>query len=121
MDLSRTDAYDYELPEELIASAPTANRECSRLLVIPPTGDLTHTHFELLPAHLRPGDVLVRNTARVLPARLLGRKSATGGHVELLVLQPESGSWSAPGPFRASALARSSKPLRPGTQISINN
>ena len=121
MDLSLTAAYDYELPGELIASAPAPRREQSRLLVIPAAGAFTHTRFELLPSYLREGDVLVRNTARVLPARLHGRKRGTGGQVELLVLTPIDGSWSDPGPFRVSALARSSKPLRPGTQISIND
>ena len=120
MDLSRTDAYDYDLPEALIASAPAPNREQSRLLVIPTAGPFDHTHFEQLPSFLRAGDVLVRNTARVLPARLHGRKSATGGQVELLVLAPLGGSWFDPGPFRVSALARSSKPLRAGTRITLS-
>ncbi|MFS8628302.1 MAG: tRNA preQ1(34) S-adenosylmethionine ribosyltransferase-isomerase QueA [Limnochordales bacterium] len=87
----RTDDFDYELPEELIAQKPVEPRDASRLMVIDKrTGQWQHRIFRDLPEFLRPGDVLVRNNTRVLPARLRGRKMPTGGSVELLLLRRES-------------------------------
>ncbi|HET7558910.1 MAG TPA: tRNA preQ1(34) S-adenosylmethionine ribosyltransferase-isomerase QueA [Limnochordia bacterium] len=81
----RTDAFDYHLPEELIAQTPLARRDASRLLVI---GErLQHARFFELPNFLRPGDALVVNDSRVLPARLIGERVPSGGKVELLLLR----------------------------------
>lgn len=115
-DLDLTVAYDYELPEELIAAVPAPSRDESRLLVVGST--VEHHRFSQLPTMLRPGDLLVRNAVRVVPARVLGRKP-TGGQVELLVLEPIDMDWSTPGPLRFRALYRCSKPLRVGTEISV--
>lgn len=77
---------DYELPPSLIAQEPAPQRDHSRLLVLDrATGAIAHHHFFELPTLLRPGDVLVRNRSRVIPARLHGRKP-TGGAVEVLLL-----------------------------------
>lgn len=77
--------FHFDLPEALIAQAPLADRSASRLLVLDgASGATTHTEFRKLGAALRPGDLLVLNDTRVIPARLFGRKD-TGGEVEVLV------------------------------------
>lgn len=82
----KTSDFDYELPDELIAQTPVEPRDASRLLVLDrKTGAVTHARFRALAAYLRPGDVLVFNDTRVIPARLYARKP-TGGRVELLLL-----------------------------------
>ena len=89
-------AFDFEYPDELIASVPAEPRDSSRLLVIERrTGALEHAVFRELPRFLRPGDCLILNRTKVLPCRLIGRKS-TGGKVDLLLVR-ELGptSWSA--------------------------
>src|SRR5436305_14886335 len=72
--------FDYELPPRLVAQEPAARRDESRLLVADrSTGELHHRHFRDLPDYLRPGDRLVLNDTKVLPARLVGRREKTGG------------------------------------------
>src|SRR3954468_12351506 len=104
-------AFDYQLPEELIAKAPLPERDASRLLVLPRTaGPPEHRAVRDLPDLLREGDLLVVNDAKVIPARLRGRKEGTGGKVELLLIEPVGGrDWLA--------LGSSSKPLRPGAIV----
>lgn len=85
----KTADFDYHLPDELIARYPAAERTKSRLLVMNRAGHIDHRHFSGLPTLLRPGDLLVLNNTRVMPARLYGRK-ATGGQLELLVERIES-------------------------------
>lgn len=83
----RTHDFWYDLPEELIAQTPLQKRDDSRLLVLnKSTGDITHKHFYNITEYLQPGDCLVMNDSRVLPARLLGKRK-TGGAVELLLLR----------------------------------
>ena len=80
--------FDYHLPEELIAQTPCARRDASRLLVLDrQTGALEHRHFYDLGEYLRPGDVLVFNDTKVIPARLIGVKAQTGGKVEVFLLR----------------------------------
>jgi len=84
----KTSALDYPLPTELIAQEAVEPRDSSRLLVIHrATGELEHRIFHDIGAYLRPGDLLVANETRVIPARLFGRKEPTGGKVELLLLR----------------------------------
>ena len=84
----RTDLFDYDLPERLIAQTPAARRDESRLLVVDRRArSVAHHVFSELPAFLRAGDLLFRNTAAVLPARLFGRRPS-GGRVECLLLRP---------------------------------
>jgi len=84
----RIEDYHYDLPAELIAQKPSAKRESSRLLVLHRTrGELEHRRFDEISEYFNPGDVLVLNDTRVVPARLLGTKES-GGRVELLVLDP---------------------------------
>ena len=71
----KTSEFDFELPQELIAQTPLAKRSASRLLVLHrSTGAIEHRHFYDIVDYLKPGDVLVRNNTRVIPARLFGTK-----------------------------------------------
>jgi S-adenosylmethionine:tRNA ribosyltransferase-isomerase len=107
----RTSELDYELPSELIAQSPAEPRSSSRLLVHDrPTRAIRHRCFADLLDELDAADLVVVNDTRVLPVRLLGRR-ATGGAVELLLLEPgPSGAWQA--------LARPYARLRPGEVVS---
>ena len=83
----QTADFDFELPEELIAQTPLQRRDGSRLLTLDrKTGAPQHMHFSDLPSLLRPGDCLVLNDSRVLPARLIGHRDPSGGAVEVLLL-----------------------------------
>ena len=86
-DAMQTKDYWYDLPEELIAQTPLERRDSSRLMVLDrETGDVSHRHFYDIVEYLRPGDCLVMNDSRVLPARLLGHRPS-GGAVEVLLLR----------------------------------
>ena len=83
----QTKDFYYDLPEELIAQTPLEKRDTSRLLVMNrETGEVCHRHFYDVVEYLHPGDCLVMNDSRVLPARLLGHRP-TGGAVEVLLLR----------------------------------
>jgi S-adenosylmethionine:tRNA ribosyltransferase-isomerase len=87
-DLHAADAYDYDLPAELIAQEPLTDRAAARLLVVNRAdGALTHRSIRDLPALLAPGDLLVVNDTKVVPARLVGRREQTGGRWEGLFLR----------------------------------
>lgn len=91
----KTEAFDYQLPEDLIAQHPVAQRDQSRMMVVH-RKDLRWEHrmFTDLPHYLQRGDVLAINNTRVIPARLIGRKPASGGKVEVFLLEEkESGLW----------------------------
>jgi S-adenosylmethionine:tRNA ribosyltransferase-isomerase len=92
----KTAEFDYELPPELIAQTPLDPRDGSRLMVVDRrSGEIAHRHFYNLPDFLRPGDLLVHNESRVIPARLFARKP-TGGQVEILLLrQRAADTWEA--------------------------
>ena len=92
----RVTDYDYELPEALIAQQPVEPRDASRLLHLDrASGSVAHRQFRDLGDFLRPGDILVANDTRVLPARLFARKP-TGGRVELLLLERRGeDTWAA--------------------------
>ena len=106
-----TSDLDYELPEALIAQAPAEPRDASRLMVLDAAaGSIEHRTFRDLPLFLRPGDALVLNDTKVLPARLKARKP-TGGEVELLFLRDlgRNNAWEA--------LARPARRLKPGGRL----
>jgi S-adenosylmethionine:tRNA ribosyltransferase-isomerase len=90
----KTADFDYQLPPRLIAQTPIEPRDASRLMVLKrTTSEIAHHHFGDLPDFLRPGDLLVYNESRVIPARLFARKP-TGGKVEILLLrQRANGAW----------------------------
>ncbi len=84
----RTADFDYVLPPEFIAQTPAEPRDASRLLVLDrASGSIHHHHVRDLPDLLAPGDVLILNRTRVLPARLRAHKVPTGGRAELLLLK----------------------------------
>jgi S-adenosylmethionine:tRNA ribosyltransferase-isomerase len=86
----RKQDFDYDLPEELIAQTPIEPRDASRLLVLNrKTGEITHKHFYDIVDFLMPGDCLILNDSRVLPARIYGIKDDTGAKVEFLLLSPK--------------------------------
>ena len=91
----KTHDFYYDLPEELIAQTPLERRDGSRLMVLnKDTGEIEHRHFYDLPEYLQPGDTLVLNDSRVLPARLLGHRVPTMGAVEVLLLRDKGdGVW----------------------------
>src|SRR5207253_10706530 len=107
--------FDYELPEELIAQHPLAEREASRMLIVDRATQTWHdSKFVLLPEYLRPNDVLVLNNTRVFPARLVGERVPTGGMVELLLLREI-------GPNVWEALTRPARRLRKGARITFGD
>jgi S-adenosylmethionine:tRNA ribosyltransferase-isomerase len=104
----------YDLPEELIAQTPIERRDASRLLVLDKkTGQMEHRHFYDLKEYLRPGDCLVLNDSRVIPARLFGTRP-TGGAVEVVLLKDL-------GDNRWECLSRPGKKMRPGTEVTFGD
>ncbi|ROQ92215.1 tRNA preQ1(34) S-adenosylmethionine ribosyltransferase-isomerase QueA [Desulfosoma caldarium] len=114
----RLEDYDYDLPEHLVAQKPSPQRDrCALMVLHRITGMIEHRRFVDLPSYFRPGDVLVMNDTRVVPARLLGVKE-TGGRVELLVLDPHK----PPEEGRAKGyrcLVKSSKPAKEGLRLLV--
>ncbi|HEX9785354.1 MAG TPA: tRNA preQ1(34) S-adenosylmethionine ribosyltransferase-isomerase QueA [Opitutaceae bacterium] len=111
----KTALFDYDLPAELIAQRPAAFRDASRLLVVDRRSkSVSHHVFSDLPAHLRSGDCLIRNKARVLPARLLARRVPGGGRVECLLLRPAGGP-----SMQWWCLLRPGRKLPPGTRFGL--
>lgn len=109
----RPDDFDYDLPDELIAQEPAPARDASRLLVVDRRrGALDDAHFRDIVTHLRPGDLLVANQSKVIPARLFGHLS-TGASVEVLLTSHAGGT-------RWNALTRPARKLRPGTRITFD-
>ncbi len=115
----RVEAFDYALPPELIAQAPTEDREQARLLVVPQrAGALQHRIVTDLAEHVAPGTLVVVNDTKVIPARILGTKEGTGGKTEVFLVKRLPDRVGEAGNLeRWSALARASKALRPGTRI----
>lgn len=112
VELKKSDFY-YDLPQELIAQDPLEDRSASRLLVLDKdSGEVTHHVFRDVADYLRPGDCLVLNDTRVIPARLLGEREGTGAHVEVLLLKRrKKDEWET--------LVRPGKKCRPGTRLSF--
>lgn len=112
--LSTEDFY-FDLPEELIAQTPLKDRASSRLLVVnKETGDMEDKHFHDILDELQPGDALVMNNTRVLPARLYGEKPETGGHLEVLLLtNTEGDTWET--------LIKPAKRAKVGTEIQFGD
>ncbi|MBO7720066.1 tRNA preQ1(34) S-adenosylmethionine ribosyltransferase-isomerase QueA [Candidatus Saccharibacteria bacterium] len=107
----KTSDFDYTLPEELIAQTPLEDRSSSRLLIVDRENqNYEDKHFSDIIDYLNPGDALVLNETKVLPARIIGTKKETGGTVELLLLKEhEKDTWEC--------LARPQKRLKPGTEV----
>ncbi len=114
MELRKSDFY-FELPQELIAQDPLEDRSASRLLLLDKnTGQIRHEVFRHITRYLRPGDCLVLNNTKVIPARLLGEREGTGAHVEVLLLKRrEKDVWET--------LVKPGKKCRPGTELIFGN
>lgn len=110
--LRKSDFY-FDLPRELIAQDPLEDRSSSRLLVLDKeTGNVTHRVFRHIVEYLHPGDCLVLNNTRVIPARLMGQRAETGAHVEVLLLKRREGDvWET--------LVKPGKKCRPGMELSF--
>lgn len=110
MELKKSDFY-FELPQELIAQDPLEDRSASRLLLLNKnTGQTAHDVFHNITRYLRPGDCLVLNNTKVIPARLLGQREGTGAHVEVLLLKRREGDvWET--------LVKPGKKCKPGTEL----
>ena len=108
----KTSDFYYDLPQELIAQTPLERRDGSRLLTLDKvTGEWEHRHFYDLPEYLTPGDCLILNDSRVLPARLLGQRLPGGGACEvLLLIDKGEGTWEC--------LVRPGRKMKPGTRTS---
>ena len=111
----KTHDFYYDLPQELIAQTPIQRRDGSRLMTLNrATGETGHHHFYELPDFLSPGDCLILNDSRVLPARLLGQRLPGGGACEvLLLIDRGEGLWEC--------LVRPGKKLRPGARMTFGN
>jgi len=110
MEMKKSDFY-FDLPEELIAQDPLEDRSSSRLLVVDKkTGKTQHRIFKDIVEYLRPGDCLVLNNTKVIPARLYGEREGTGGQVEVLLLKrKEADTWET--------LVRPGKKCKPGQKL----
>ena len=113
-ELTKSDFY-FDLPQELIAQDPLEDRSSSRLLLVDKhTGETRHEIFRNITRYLRPGDLLVCNDTKVIPARLLGEREGTGGHVEVLLLKRREGDvWET--------LVRPGKKCRPGQRLTFGD
>ena len=110
----KTDDFDYELPEELIAQTPLKDRSSSKLLLLnKETGAISHDRFSNIIDYLNEGDVLVLNDTKVIPARLFGEKEDTKAHIELLLLKNDGDNWEA--------LVRPARRVHLGTVVSFGN
>ena len=111
----KTSDFYYDLPQELIAQTPIAQRDASRLMTLDRvSGAVGHHHFHDLPEFLRPGDCLILNDSRVLPARLLGHRLPGGGACEvLLLIDKGEGTWEC--------LVRPGRKMKPGTRLSFGD
>lgn len=111
----KVEEFDFELPEELIAQTPLKERSSSRLLIVNPfSREIEHHTFTHILNELQPGDCLVLNDTRVMPARLFGEKEDTGAHIEVLLLkQIEKDTWET--------LVKPAKRVKVGTTISFGD
>ena len=111
----KTSDFYYDLPQELIAQTPIPQRDASRPMTLDRfSGAVGHHHFHDLPEFLRPGDCLILNDSRVLPARLLGHRLPGGGACEvLLLIDKGEGTWEC--------LVRPGRKMKPGTRLSFGD
>ena len=111
----KTEDFDYDLPEELIAQTPLKNRDESKLLILDKnTGEIAHSYFKNIIDALEPGDVLVLNDTKVMPARLYGVKTDTNAVIEVLMLKEQGeNTWTC--------LTRPAKRVKVGTIIKFSD
>ena len=111
----KTEDFDYELPSELIAQTPLEKRDSSRLLILDKeTGNIEHKHFNNIIDYLNPGDVLVLNDTKVIPARIIGTKTDTNAVIELLMLKDKGNdNWEV--------LCKPAKRVKIGTVVKFSD
>lgn len=110
----KTEDYNYDLPEELIAQTPLTKRDASRLMILDKeTGELEHEKFANIINYLNEGDVLVLNDTKVIPAKIIGIKEETGAIIELLLLKDLGDCWEC--------LSKPAKRLKVGTIVTFGN
>ena len=111
----KTDDFDYELPEELIAQTPIKDRSASRLMILNKENKtIEHKIFRDIIDYLEPGDCLVRNNTKVIPARLYGVKEETGANIEFLLLNRiEGDTWEV--------MVRPGRRLQKGVKVSFGD
>ena len=114
-DLMKTEDFNYELPEELIAQSPLEKRDNSKLMILDKnTGDIKHTHFNEIIDELDSNDILVMNDTKVIPARLYGVKEDTDAAIEILMLKEEKKDiWQC--------LVKPAKRIKVGTIVNFSN
>lgn len=117
----RTADFDYDLPESYIAQAPADPRDSCKLMVVHKDGALEHRIFRDVIDYLNPGDLLVVNETRVLPARLLGNKVGTGGAVECLLLNKSEGAPDTAAEQTWECLVKPGKRLKPGALMEFKD
>ena len=111
----KTDDFDYNLPEALIAQTPLTERDASKLLVLDKnTGEIEHKNFSDIINYLHKGDVLVLNDTKVIPARLYGIKEETGALIEILMLKDQ-------GEDVWQCLAKPAKRIQVGTVVTFGD
>ncbi len=113
----KTADFDYDLPDSFIAQTPADPRDSCKLMVVNRDGSLEHRIFRDVIDYLNPGDLLVVNETRVLPARLLGRKCGTGGNVECLLLNKLEGAPDSASEQTWECLVKPGKRLKEGAQV----
>lgn len=113
--MMKTSDFNFDLPQELIAQDPLEDRSSSRLMVLnKESGEITHRIFHDITEYLHPGDCLVINDTKVIPARLIGTKEDTGAHIEILLLKrKENDIWET--------LVKPGKKCRPGARVVFGN
>ena len=113
--MMKTSDFNFDLPQELIAQDPLEDRSSSRLMVLnKESGEITHRIFHDITEYLQPGDCLVINDTKVIPARLIGTKEDTGAHIEILLLKrKENDIWET--------LVKPGKKCRPGARVVFGN
>ncbi len=111
----KLDEFDYHLPEELIAQKPLPERDSSRLMVLDPkNNEIKESIFKNIKKFLEPGDMLIMNNSRVIPARLYGEKIPTGTEIEILLLNElEEGRWEV--------LVKPGRRAKKGVKINFND
>lgn len=111
----KIDEFDYELPKELIAQKPSERRDVCRMMVLDrQDGTIEHKHFYDVIDYLNPGDCLVLNNSKVLPARLFGEKEGTGAKVEFLLIKRMAGD-------RWETMVKPGKRLKPGDSVAFSD
>ena len=118
----RVEDFDYNLPENLIAQKPVKDRDTCRLMVVDrKTGEISHRHFYDVLAYLEPGDCLLMNDSRVIPARLYGVKEGTGANIEFLLIKRVEAKEDNDATETWETMVRPGRRLKIGDRVVFNS